>query len=108
MYMYTYVYIYIYIYSYVCLCVCIYIYVYAGALMADSSQRKNIEKALKPFQGLLLGLFFLTVGSSLDVDLLSHCLPAVGASSIYLSLFLYAIKYIYIYIYVFMYISLSL
>ncbi|MEL6297437.1 MAG: cation:proton antiporter [Pseudomonadota bacterium] len=42
----------------------------AGALLAESSYRHELEADLKPFEGLLLGLFFTAVGMSLEFNLL--------------------------------------
>jgi glutathione-regulated potassium-efflux system protein KefB len=42
----------------------------AGALLAESSYRHQLEADLAPFQGLLLGLFFTAVGMSLDLGLI--------------------------------------
>src|SRR5450432_4368476 len=42
----------------------------AGMLLADSEYRHEIESQIEPFKGLLLGLFFLSVGVSLDLDLI--------------------------------------
>jgi glutathione-regulated potassium-efflux system protein KefB len=39
----------------------------AGMLLADSEYRHEIEAQIEPFKGLLLGLFFLSVGVSLDL-----------------------------------------
>jgi glutathione-regulated potassium-efflux system protein KefB len=41
----------------------------AGVLLADSEYRHAIEASIEPFKGLLLGLFFLAVGMSMDVGL---------------------------------------
>jgi glutathione-regulated potassium-efflux system protein KefB len=41
----------------------------AGVLLADSEFRHEIESQIEPFKGLLLGLFFVTVGVSLDLKL---------------------------------------
>jgi glutathione-regulated potassium-efflux system protein KefB len=41
----------------------------AGLLLADSEYRHEIESQIEPFKGLLLGLFFLSVGVSLDLEL---------------------------------------
>ena len=38
----------------------------AGTLLAESNYRTQIESDIKPFRGLLLGLFFLTTGASVD------------------------------------------
>jgi glutathione-regulated potassium-efflux system protein KefB len=42
----------------------------AGALLADSEYRHQIEADIQPFEGLLLGLFFIAIGMSLDIPLL--------------------------------------
>lgn len=39
----------------------------AGMLLSDSEVRHHIEVDLEPFKGLLLGIFFTTVGTNLDV-----------------------------------------
>jgi monovalent cation:proton antiporter-2 (CPA2) family protein len=41
----------------------------AGILLADSEYRHQIESDIAPFEGLLLGLFFMTVGLGLNADL---------------------------------------
>lgn len=38
----------------------------AGVLLAESSYRHQLEADIEPFRGLLLGLFFMAVGMSLD------------------------------------------
>lgn len=40
----------------------------AGALLSESTFRHQIEADVEPFRGILLGLFFLAVGMSLDLD----------------------------------------
>jgi len=40
----------------------------AGVLLADSEYRHALEADIEPFKGLLLGLFFISVGMSLDVQ----------------------------------------
>lgn len=42
----------------------------AGALLADSPYRHQIESDIAPFEGLLLGLFFTAVGMALNLQLL--------------------------------------
>jgi len=51
----------------------------AGVLLADSEYRHEIEAQIEPFKGLLLGLFFISVGMSLDVDRLMREPQLVGA-----------------------------
>jgi len=42
----------------------------AGVLLADSEYRHELEADIEPFKGLLLGLFFMSVGISLNLGLL--------------------------------------
>jgi glutathione-regulated potassium-efflux system protein KefB len=43
----------------------------AGVLLADSEFRHQLEADIEPFKGLLLGLFFIAVGMSLNLGLLA-------------------------------------
>jgi glutathione-regulated potassium-efflux system ancillary protein KefC len=38
----------------------------AGVLLAESEYRRELETDIEPFKGLLLGLFFIAVGMSID------------------------------------------
>ena len=42
----------------------------AGVLLANSHYRHQLEADIEPFKGLLLGLFFISVGMTLDLHLL--------------------------------------
>jgi glutathione-regulated potassium-efflux system ancillary protein KefC len=42
----------------------------AGVLLADSEYRSELETNIEPFKGLLLGLFFMAVGMSIDFGVL--------------------------------------
>ncbi len=42
----------------------------AGVLLADSEYRHELEADLEPFRGLLMGLFFISVGMSVALELL--------------------------------------
>ena len=42
----------------------------AGVVLANSEYRHELESNIDPFKGLLLGLFFLTVGAGIDFGLL--------------------------------------
>ncbi|EAA0658148.1 glutathione-regulated potassium-efflux system protein KefB [Shigella flexneri] len=42
----------------------------AGVLLAESEYRHELETAIDPFKGLLLGLFFISVGMSLNLGVL--------------------------------------
>lgn len=51
----------------------------AGLLLADTAYRHQVEADIEPFRGLLLGLFFMTVGLSLDLPFMaSHALVIVA------------------------------
>jgi glutathione-regulated potassium-efflux system protein KefB len=43
----------------------------AGVLLADSEFRHELEADLEPFKGLLLGLFFIAVGMSVNIGLVT-------------------------------------
>ena len=52
----------------------------AGLLLAETEYRKAIEATIEPFKGLLLGIFFFTVGMDIDVrELLREPLLLTGA-----------------------------
>lgn len=42
----------------------------AGVMLADSPYRHELESVIEPFRGLLMGLFFLAVGMTIDVSVL--------------------------------------
>ena len=42
----------------------------AGVVMADSEFRHELEVSIEPFKGLLLGLFFISVGASIDLNMM--------------------------------------
>lgn len=44
----------------------------AGVVLANSEYRHQLEADIKPFRGLLLGLFFMTVGAGINVALLTQ------------------------------------
>jgi glutathione-regulated potassium-efflux system ancillary protein KefC/glutathione-regulated potassium-efflux system protein KefB len=49
----------------------------AGVLLADSEFRHELEADLEPFKGLLLGLFFISVGMRANLDLFALELPTL-------------------------------
>ncbi|GAB4853373.1 K(+) efflux antiporter 3, chloroplastic [Ancistrocladus abbreviatus] len=49
----------------------------AGALLAETNFRTQIEADIRPFRGLLIGLFFVTTGTSIDMQLLYQEWPNV-------------------------------
>lgn len=53
----------------------------AGVMLAESEYRHQIEADILPFRGLLLGLFFMSVGMSLDPQpLIDHTLYILTAT----------------------------
>ena len=44
----------------------------AGVVLANSEYRHELESDIDPFRGLLLGLFFMTVGAGIDFSLLAE------------------------------------
>ena len=49
----------------------------AGVVLANSEFRHELESDIEPFKGLLLGLFFITVGAGIDFDVLFGQFAAV-------------------------------
>jgi glutathione-regulated potassium-efflux system protein KefB len=58
----------------------------AGVLLAESNYRHELEADLEPFRGLLLALFFMGVGMSIDVALVRANLWLVLAAAIAITL----------------------
>ena len=52
----------------------------AGVVLADNEFRHELEVDIEPFKGLLLGLFFITVGASIDFQLLFNQPLFIGLS----------------------------
>lgn len=67
----------------------------AGVLLSESTFRHQLEADIEPFRGLLLGLFFLGVGMSLDLSVVAHNAPLIAAGVLSLmatkSLCIYAV-----------------
>lgn len=52
----------------------------AGVVLADSEYRHQLERDVEPFKALLLGLFFMSVGMSLSLDIVGqYPLQIIGA-----------------------------
>jgi glutathione-regulated potassium-efflux system protein KefB len=51
----------------------------AGVMLSGSSYRHQIESDIEPFKGLLMGLFFLAVGMSLDLSTVVGAWPLLLA-----------------------------
>jgi len=54
----------------------------AGVVLANSEYRHELEADINPFKGLLLGLFFITVGASIDFGLLAANAGAVVGTTL--------------------------
>ncbi len=52
----------------------------AGVLLSESSFRHQLETDVEPFRGILLGLFFLAVGMSLDLTVIAQNWQLVATS----------------------------
>ena len=50
----------------------------AGVLLANSPYREQLETDIQPFKGLLLGLFFLAIGMTMDLRLLRDYPGEIG------------------------------
>ena len=44
----------------------------AGVVLADSEYRHELESDIEPFKGLLLGIFFISIGASLNFTLIGE------------------------------------
>jgi monovalent cation:H+ antiporter-2, CPA2 family len=54
----------------------------AGILLAETEYRHEVERTIEPFKGLLLGLFFVSVGIGLDLSrLIAQPLPILGIAA---------------------------
>lgn len=49
----------------------------AGLLMAETEYRHQVEADVMPYKGLLLGLFFMSVGMSADMEIIWQHLPFI-------------------------------
>ncbi|QYZ70750.1 monovalent cation:proton antiporter-2 (CPA2) family protein [Neotabrizicola shimadae] len=52
----------------------------AGVLLSESSFRHQLEADIEPFRGLLLGLFFLSVGMALDLQVIARNWQVIAIS----------------------------
>jgi len=71
----------------------------AGVVLAESEYRHELEVDIEPFKGLLLGLFFITVGASIDFPLLFEKFYLVSMAVVAFialkALVLYILSYIF-------------
>src|SRR3954452_17064915 len=54
----------------------------AGVVLAESEYRHQLETDIEPFKGLLLGLFFISVGAGIDFALISGR-PGIVAGAVF-------------------------
>ena len=66
----------------------------AGVVLATSEYRHELESDIDPFRGLLLGLFFMTVGASIDFALLGAHLWSILGLTLGLMLIKGAVLYV--------------
>ena len=51
----------------------------AGLMVAETDYRHEVERVIIPFKGLLLGLFFMTVGMNINIDLLTQKIHLISS-----------------------------
>ncbi len=66
----------------------------AGVVLADSEYRHELESNIEPFKGLLLGLFFLSVGAGVDLRLLMSEPMLIGGLVLALIVIKFAILFV--------------
>ncbi len=66
----------------------------AGVVLANSEYRHELESDIEPFKGLLLGLFFMTVGATINFTLLWDNLFQILAMTLGLILLKAAVLYL--------------
>jgi len=58
----------------------------AGVLLAGSNYRHELEADIEPFRGLLLALFFMSVGMSIDMEVVAANLMLILAAAIIITI----------------------
>jgi glutathione-regulated potassium-efflux system protein KefB len=58
----------------------------AGVLLAESNYRHELEADIEPFRGLLLALFFMSVGMSIDMQVVGANLVLIAAAAIVITI----------------------
>jgi voltage-gated potassium channel Kch len=66
----------------------------AGVVLAESEYRHELVTDIEPFKGLLLGLFFIAVGASIDFGLVAQQPSVMAALVLGLVAFKFAILYL--------------
>ncbi len=71
----------------------------AGILIAETQYRAKVETSIMPFKSLLLGLFFLSVGMSINIEIITSRLTDIIFGSIGLlcikGIIIYALCYLF-------------
>ena len=58
----------------------------AGLLLAETEFRREIEVTIEPFKGLLLGLFFVSIGAGLDLsEAAARPLEVIGVLAVFMA-----------------------
>jgi voltage-gated potassium channel Kch len=65
----------------------------AGIMLAESSYRHELEADIEPFRGLLLGLFFVSVGMSVDLGIVVRFAPLLLGALLTLTVIKVAVVY---------------
>jgi len=65
----------------------------AGIMLAESSYRHELEADIEPFRGLLLGLFFVSVGMSVDLRVIPKFWPLLLGALVVLTSIKVAVVY---------------
>ncbi|HZH15491.1 MAG TPA: monovalent cation:proton antiporter-2 (CPA2) family protein [Archangium sp.] len=65
----------------------------AGVLLAESSYRHELEADIEPFRGLLLGLFFITVGMTVELKVIARNWPLILGALVTLTVIKTAVVY---------------
>ncbi len=66
----------------------------AGVVLAESEYRHELESTIEPFKGLLLGLFFITVGAGMNLALLVSEFALIFAMTLGLMLIKFVVLFI--------------
>ncbi len=66
----------------------------AGVVLAESEYRHELESTIEPFKGLLLGLFFITVGAGMNLALLFSEFFIIVAMTIGLMLIKFVVLFV--------------
>lgn len=66
----------------------------AGVVLADSEYRHELESDIEPFKGLLLGIFFISIGASLNFTLIGNKILLIAGLTISLIIIKAVVLYI--------------